>query len=151
MRVIGVIDALAGMAVRAVGGHRERYQPMPAIDALATRRGDAVALARAYIERLGIIEIYLADLDAISGQPPQTTLTSDIAALGATLWVDCAVTSPTHAQAARTLGATRVVVALETLPAYDVLGEVAAALDPQTVAFSLDLREGRVVTSPRGS
>jgi phosphoribosylformimino-5-aminoimidazole carboxamide ribotide isomerase len=54
-RVIGVIDLRDGQAVHARGGRRDEYQPI----------GDAVDLARAYIHRHGLSEIYVADLDAI--------------------------------------------------------------------------------------
>ena len=55
MRVIGVIDLLNGRAVRACAGRRDRYPPI----------GDPVDLARRYVEHYRLLELYVADLDAI--------------------------------------------------------------------------------------
>ena len=67
MQVIGVVDVLGGQAVHACAGHRERYVPVESVAGFPIPRGDALALARAYVERLGLSELYAADLDAILG------------------------------------------------------------------------------------
>jgi len=73
MRVIGVIDLSRGRAVHARGGVRSAYE---SVRAAAGRpiHGEPRALARAYVEVLGLTDVYVADLDAIdaSGRnPPQ--------------------------------------------------------------------------------
>ena len=65
MRVIGVVDLLAGRAVHARAGCRGSYQPVRAVAGSPIEPGDALALARAYVNRLGVTELYAADLDAI--------------------------------------------------------------------------------------
>ena len=55
--MVGVIDLKAGAAVHAVRGERERYRPV----------GDPLSLARTFRDALGLDELYVADLDAISG------------------------------------------------------------------------------------
>ena len=67
MRVIGVVDLLAGRAVHARAGRRESYRPVTAVAGSPIEAGDALGLARAYIDRLGLTEMYAADLDAIMG------------------------------------------------------------------------------------
>jgi uncharacterized protein related to proFAR isomerase len=67
MRLIGVLDLLAGRAVHARAGRRTRYAPVQAVAGSSIEAGDALALARAYMERLGLTELYAADLDAILG------------------------------------------------------------------------------------
>jgi phosphoribosylformimino-5-aminoimidazole carboxamide ribotide isomerase len=57
MRVVGVIDLKAGAAVHAVRGERERYRPV----------GDPLSLAHRFRDALGLDELYVANLDAISG------------------------------------------------------------------------------------
>jgi phosphoribosylformimino-5-aminoimidazole carboxamide ribotide isomerase len=103
--------------------------------------GDAEALARIYRDRLGVSELYVADLDAIGGRPPQDRLVSSLAT-GGTLWLDAGVSSTDRARHALALGAAHVIVALETLRSWRVLDEICAAMDPRRVGFSLDLRDG---------
>ena len=150
MRVIGVVDLLAGRAVHARAGRRDSYQPVRAVAGLPIESGDALALARAYVDRLGVTELYAADLEAILGGASQDALVAAVAALDAPLWVDAGVTSTQRARHSLGLGATRVVVGLETLASYEALGEICAALDGDRVAFSLDLREGEPVVAATG-
>jgi phosphoribosylformimino-5-aminoimidazole carboxamide ribotide isomerase len=104
--------------------------------------GDALALARAYVERLGLGDLYVADLDAIvRGAPPSESLDA-MAALGVPLWVDAGVTTTAGATEATLRGADRIVVGLETLSGFRKLEEICAAVGGGNVAFSLDLRDG---------
>jgi phosphoribosylformimino-5-aminoimidazole carboxamide ribotide isomerase len=157
VRVIGVLDLAAGRAVHARAGMRERYAPVRAVAGLPIETGDALALARAYIDRLGLTELYAADLDAIDvnvnhgGGTSQDTLVAAVAALGAPLWLDAGVSSADEAHRALGLGAMRVVVGLETLPSYDALEAICASVGGDRVAFSLDLRDGEPVVSPRAA
>ena len=52
MRVLGVLDLLAGRAVHARGGLRERYAPVDRFGGIPIEAGDALALARAYLDQL---------------------------------------------------------------------------------------------------
>jgi phosphoribosylformimino-5-aminoimidazole carboxamide ribotide isomerase len=130
--------------------------------------GDALALAGTYVDRLGLRELYVADLDAILAASSEThqpdephggggldrrrgdTLVAAVAALGAPLWLDAGVSSADRARHALDLGATRVVVGLETLPSYHALAEVCSAVGGDRVAFSLDLRAGDPVVASGG-
>ena len=120
MRVVGVIDLKGGAAVHAVRGERERYRPL----------GDPLALAR----RFGLEELYVADLDAITGGAVQDEI---IAALAreARVMVDAGASDP---QRLLDLGVHRVVVGTETLADAD-------ALLPDAV-LSVDLRDGRTLS-----
>jgi phosphoribosylformimino-5-aminoimidazole carboxamide ribotide isomerase len=145
MRVIGVIDLKGGRAVHARGGERETYAPVHSPLIAGARAGDPVALAAAYRERLGLSELYVADLDAIAGTTPQRALVRRIAEriAPATLMVDAGVASAADARAARADGTARVVVGLETLPSFDALAAVVEAVGSAAVVFSVDLRAGR--------
>ena len=158
MRLIGVIDLAGGRAVHARRGVRARYAPV-GVAAGCPIDGDPIALARTYVDRLGLAELYVADLDAIAAEPrtqepgasadslTHETLIASLATV-APLWLDAAISSPARARQALALGATRVVVGLETLESFDVLSAICAALDKTPVAFSLDLRDG-VPIAPR--
>ena len=143
MRVIGVIDLRHGRAVRAYAGRRDQYQEI----------GDAVDLARRYVDRYKLTELYVADLDAIEsaevtrpfeGRDHSATI-RPIATLGVPLWLDAGVSSVDRARHALSLGASYVVVGLETLPSFEVLRAICTAIGGKHVAFSLDLRNGQPI------
>jgi HisA/HisF family protein len=151
MRVVGVLDLLAGRAVHARGGKRESYRPVLAVAGSPIEAGDALALATAYLNRLGIAELYAADLDAILGFPPQDALVTGVVALAAPLWLDAGVSSADQARHSLALGAAHVVVGLETLPSYEALEDVCSAVNGARVAFSLDLRDGRPILAAKNN
>jgi len=146
LRVIPVLDLKDGRAVHARGGSRERYEPVQSL--LAASPGDALALARAYHDVLGCAECYVADLDAIGGAAPQWPLLEAIAGAGARWMVDVACTTVQRARGAVRAGASRVVVGLETLDAFDRLAAICAEIGRECVVFSLDLRDGTPMSRP---
>ena len=153
MRVIGVVDLLAGLAVHARGGIRERYVPVRTVAGSAID-GDPLALARAYVDHFGLTELYAADLDAIlartsgdartganAGRQAHATSVRGLAAI-APLWLDAGASSAEEAHRVLSLGATRCIIGLETLGSFDTLPPICAAVGGERVAFSLDLRNG---------
>ena len=154
MQVIGVVDLLDGRAVHARGGRRDRYLPVHAVDGAPIEPdGDAMALTRAYVERLGVTGLYVADLDAILGRPLQNAciaaLASGLSATAPRLWLDAGVSSTERARQVIGLGAAHVVVGLETLHSYQALAEICDTLGDR-VAFSLDLRDGEPIVAADG-
>jgi phosphoribosylformimino-5-aminoimidazole carboxamide ribotide isomerase len=131
MRVVPVIDLKAGTAVHAVRGERERYRPLG---------GDPLSLVRRFRDELGLDELYVADLDAITGEGGNDTVIRALAR-EAQVMVDAGVSEPERARALLRLGVHRVVVGTETLPAADALER----LLPGAV-LSVDLREGRTLS-----
>ena len=149
MRIVGVIDVRGGLAVHALGGRREEYVP---IRLAAGERvdGDVAALARVYVDRLGVRELYVADLDAIErgiGALNAGPL-GQVVALGVPVWVDAGVTTPAAAAVVLEAGASAIIVGLETLPSLDALAAISQASGRRRVAFSVDLRNGMAITLP---
>jgi phosphoribosylformimino-5-aminoimidazole carboxamide ribotide isomerase len=142
MRVIPVIDLKAAVAVHAVRGERERYRPLRSEIVAGS---DPVEVTRAVRDALGLDELYVADLDAIAGGPPDG---ETIAALAreARVMVDAGVTGVAEAGRLLELGAARVVVGTETLADERALERLRAALPDDVLVLSLDLREGRVLS-----
>jgi phosphoribosylformimino-5-aminoimidazole carboxamide ribotide isomerase len=145
VRVIGVIDLRSGGAVHARAGARDRYAAVQNAAGRTIDPGNAQTLAEIYIDVLGVAEIYVADLDAILDQRPQDAVTGRLASLPAPLWLDAGVRTVDDARQAIELGASRVIVGLETLPSFDVLSEICATVGRDRVAFSLDLRYGQPI------
>lgn len=146
MRVIPVLDLRGGRAVHARGGARDAYAPVAS--RLCEAAGDAVALARAYRDALGIGELYVADLDAIAGGAPQRALVRALAGEGSALWLDGGIADAEAAARAVEDGASRVVVGLETLRGFGDLAAIVRAAGARRVIFSLDLRAGVPVVAP---
>jgi phosphoribosylformimino-5-aminoimidazole carboxamide ribotide isomerase len=143
MQLLGVIDLMAGRAVRARGGIRERYAPVGTVGDLAID-GNPLALARAYVDQFGLSTLYAADLDAIGGGTTDEAVIRGLAEV-APVWVDAGISSVDSAQRLLDLGAARGVVGLETLTSFDALSAICAAVGGEQVAFSLDLRAGEPV------
>jgi phosphoribosylformimino-5-aminoimidazole carboxamide ribotide isomerase len=143
VRVIGVIDVRGGRAVHARAGVRERYAPVQNAAGQPIDSGNVQTLARVYTDILGIQEIYAADLDAILDHRPQEHVTRELASLGAPLWLDAGIRSIDDARQAIALGVRRAIVGLETLPSFEVLSDICAAVGSDRLAFSLDLRDGQ--------
>jgi phosphoribosylformimino-5-aminoimidazole carboxamide ribotide isomerase len=142
MRVVGVIDLKDGTAVHAVRGERERYRPVSGV--IGGDDGDALALARGF-RALGLDELYVADLDAITGRGDNAALLAALAA-EARLMVDAGVSEPGRARALLDSGAQRVIVGTETLPRPGALDALLAALPDGAVTLSVDLRDGRLLS-----
>lgn len=147
MRVIGVVDLAGGRAVHASGGDRRRYAPVERVGTSAIEPGEAVSLARAYTGPLGLRELYVADLDAIAGGPVQDLNIASLTAMNVPVWVDAGAATVEQARLLMELGAAHVVVGLETLPSFAALASICAAVGGSRVAFSLDLRGGRPMTT----
>ena len=145
--VVGVIDLRHGDAVRAKGGKRDDYQPIETVAGEAVSRGDARALARCYVERFGLGRMYVADLDAIEGRPPQAAIVRSLIPSAASVWLDAGVASVEDARRALQCGVERVIVGLETLPSFETLESICEHAGPDRVVFSLDLRNGQPIAT----
>lgn len=149
MRIVGVIDIHEGRAVHARGGQRSAYAPI-GVAACERIDGDPLALARVYVDMLGVRELYVADLDAIERGPAAMNagVLRGIAASGVPVFIDAGVSSAAGARAVAAAGASVVVVGLETLRGLDALAAICDAVDGGRVAFSVDLRDGQPITMP---
>jgi phosphoribosylformimino-5-aminoimidazole carboxamide ribotide isomerase len=135
MRVVPVIDLKGGTAVHAIRGERERYRPLCE---------DPLSLARGFRAELGLEELYVADLDAITGGRGNDAVIRALAS-DARVMVDAGVSEPERARALLDLGAHRVVVGTETLTGPEALDRLLAELGE--VVLSVDLRDGRTLSA----
>jgi phosphoribosylformimino-5-aminoimidazole carboxamide ribotide isomerase len=87
MHLVPVIDLKGGVAVHARGGRRESYAP---VRSALCASADPVDVLAAYGGLHGFSDVYIADLDAIGGAPPDDTTLARIkrAHPGVSLWVD---------------------------------------------------------------
>ena len=142
--MIPVIDLRGGEALHARAGRREDYLP---VRGRLGRGEDALALARAFQERLGLHEIYVADLDAIAGGSADLSYIRALAELGIMTRIDAGIKTADDRRGLEGAGATDVIAATETLSGVSALSEIARAGPVDRLIFSLDLREGRALVA----
>lgn len=144
MRLIPVMDLLAGVVVHAVKGERERYQP---IRSVLVDTAEPLAVANAFLEKLGSPEIYVADLDALQGHGHHRPLIARLAnQKKGRLLVDAGATDPEGALRVLASGADKVIIGAETLASWEALLAIRAAVPAERLVFSLDMRAGRVLS-----
>ncbi len=143
MRVVGVLDLRGGVVVRGVAGRRDEYRPVVSTLTPSSRPLD---VARALRDKLGLAELYVADLDAIAGGEPAWATIAALRADDFRLWVDAGVRDAAGARRLAACGVETIVAGLETVAGPAALGEVAGAWGPRVV-FSLDLKEGTPLAS----
>ena len=143
MRVIPVIDLKGGVAVHAVRGDRQRYRPL---QSRIAQGSDPVNVMRALRERLGLDELYVADLDAIAGGPGRPDVVAALAR-EARAMVDAGAAAAAAVARLLEMGVARVVIGTESLPGAEAFRQLRAELPDAPLVLSLDLR-GRRVVSP---
>lgn len=161
MQIVPVIDLRQGQVVRGIAGRRSEYRPL--ISQLAAN-SQPTTVAISYLERFGLREFYLADLDAIESGSPQQAAWSELQALGCPLWIDAGrylLTSEPQIQPCDSAPPVRWILGLESLADLAeieafaaVLRAASAGADHEQLIFSLDLRQRalntRIETIRRG-
>lgn len=144
MRVIPVIDISRGVAVHARRGERASYSP---IRTALVSGADPLVLLQAYVSSLESRSVYVADLDAITGQGDNLDI---IAAMAASqqqleLMVDAGIRNADDTRSLLASGAKKVIIASESQASLDVTSELLAEAGPARAIFSIDLRERTVI------
>lgn len=141
-RIIPVLDVMDGQVVRAVGGRRELYRPL---ESRLTASTDPATVADAVLAAAGTNELYVADIDAIRRHRPRLGWIRPLTDRDCRVLVDAGLRYVADARLIIDAGASAVVAATETLRSTDELRAVLAAIGPERVILSLDLRNGRLV------
>ena len=139
MQLIPVLDILNGVVVRGVAGQRDLYRP---IESSLTTSINGLDIARAIRSCHGLNEFYVADLDAITREQPNYDLYRELVADGFRLWIDAGASNVPQARKLLELGASRVIVGLESCPSPEMLSEIVVGVPQGRIIFSLDLKGG---------
>jgi HisA/HisF family protein len=140
MRIVPVLDLKGGIVVHARRGKRAEYAPLrsPLVDGCKP-----VPVARALCAVAHTSSLYVADLDALAGDPVDI---ATLSALSATdLWVDAGATTPERAAALARAGVARNVIGTESLGPDPALGRPDPPGPPHVL--SVDLRDGRLISA----
>jgi phosphoribosylformimino-5-aminoimidazole carboxamide ribotide isomerase len=143
LKIIPVIDVLGGIAVHAVRGRRKEYQPLKSVLCASTDPVDVAAELKA----LGFDELYVADLDAITGGHPDFSLFKRIVAkTGLKVMVDAGVTSLKTAEEVLDSEVSKVIIGTETLRSIRFVAEAVDSFGSERVLVSLDLMGNRIIS-----
>ncbi len=140
MRILPVLDLKGGLVVRGVAGRRHEYQP---VRSCLTASAGPLEVAEAFRQHFGLTELYLADLDAIAGQPPAVALYAALRQRGFRLWVDAGLRSEAEAGPLAGAGVDVLIAGLETLAGPEALTALCQRFGRERIVFSLDLHGGR--------
>jgi phosphoribosylformimino-5-aminoimidazole carboxamide ribotide isomerase len=136
VEIIPVIDLMAGDVVHAKAGQRDTYLP---IDSVLTKAKDLLGVVADILSFFPFKIIYIADLDAISGQNIEMVLYQHCLELfpETTFWLDAGIRDKTDSQ--RVISSDRLVPVLgsESLEALSLLQ------DTEPCVLSLDFKQGQ--------
>ena len=144
MKLIPVVDLMQGQVVRAVRGDRKSYRP---IESRLCAGSDPATVAQALCAHCATRQLYVADLDALTGRPAQTQVLRALwrAIPGLELWLDAGFADKDAADAmGRELGDVPWVPVFgsESLASREELARCFAGQRHAGV-LSLDRRDGR--------
>ena len=143
MKIIPVIDVLGGMVVHAVRGRRKEYQPLKSNLCASTDPMDVAAALKA----LGFGELYVADLDAITGGQANFSIFKNIAdKTGLELMVDAGIDTLKKAERVLENHVSKVIIGTETLPSTSLVAEAVRLFGSKKIMVSLDLMGDRVIS-----
>ena len=143
MEVVPVIDILDGLAVHAVKGVRKNYKP---IKSVLTASADPVKVAAAF-KGLGFKELYVADLNAITGNHNNFSVIKRIVnATKLRLMVDAGVNDLKKARQVIQQGPSKIIVGTETLNSISFIKEAINILGAKCIVVSLDMKNGQLLS-----
>jgi phosphoribosylformimino-5-aminoimidazole carboxamide ribotide isomerase len=143
VKIIPVIDVLGGRVVHAVRGRRKEYQPLKSNLCASTDPMDVAAALKA----LGFGELYVADLDAITGGQANFSIFKNIAdKTGLELMVDAGIDDLKKAEIVLENHVSKVIIGTETLPSTSLVAEAVRLFGSEKVMVSLDLMGDRVIS-----
>ncbi len=144
VHIYAVLDLKGGQVVHGVAGQRDEYRPIASQLTKSSSPGD---VARAFVESYAIEDAYVADLDAIAGEPPDLVALASIAAAGMRVIVDAGVATPQQARPlldfdARHAALSGIVVGLESTVDHRQWPLLVQLIGSQRSVLSLDLKDG---------
>jgi phosphoribosylformimino-5-aminoimidazole carboxamide ribotide isomerase len=142
-RLIPVLDVMNGRVVRAVGGRRDEYRSIVCPFTGSHRPYD---VAGTLLQMTGANELYIADLDAILGRPRVARAVEGVLKVWPVpTWLDAGIGSKISVADLLRFPTVHPVVGFETCSTPGVLREAVAQSAGRPLAFSVDLKDGRLL------
>jgi phosphoribosylformimino-5-aminoimidazole carboxamide ribotide isomerase len=135
MKLIPVLDLMAGLVVHARRGERDNYRP---IASTLCPSAAPEAILQALVERFACATVYIADLDAIRFQRPQLKLIEQLKTCypKIELWLDAGTGDHASFQSLVKLELATIVIGSESIMNTDWL----ASLEKDAWILSLDFK-----------
>jgi phosphoribosylformimino-5-aminoimidazole carboxamide ribotide isomerase len=134
---------MGGTVVHALGGLRERYEPVFCPFSSSRKPFD---VAGALLQLTRAKELYIADLDAIMGKRQVSPAVETVMEMWRVpTWLDAGIGRKLSLSDLPDRPEVRPVVGSETCTTPDVLDETLAQAGGRPVAFSIDLKYGRLL------
>jgi phosphoribosylformimino-5-aminoimidazole carboxamide ribotide isomerase len=145
MQVIPVIDLKDGYVVHAKKGERDRYEK---IQSVLVDSAEPLVVLKAFQDKLGCFQFYIADLDAIQRKrKPNEILLEIVRNLpDSQIMVDAGVNHLESARQVMRLGVHQLIVGSETLSGLPELASILTEIPPDRVLFSIDMKEGKILS-----
>jgi phosphoribosylformimino-5-aminoimidazole carboxamide ribotide isomerase len=144
LKVIPVIDVLNGVVVHAVKGERSCYQPLKSVLCDSV---DPVEVALMF-QSLGFKSLYIADLNAIQGEPINLTLYKQIKTkTHLRFMVDAGIDEFRKAKKLFEVGASKIVIGTETLRSLKFVSQTVECFGRNSVVVSIDLKNNKILSA----
>src|SRR5690242_694860 len=141
MKIVPVVDLKGGIVVHARGGLRAAYAPLRS---RLVQGCEPVSVAQALCAVCRTTDLYVADLDALRGEPVDEATVAALTRV-ADPWVDAGATTPERIAALARGGVARNVLGTESLrPGASTASLLAEPAPP--LVLSVDMREGRLIS-----
>lgn len=140
--ILPVLDLMGGKVVRGIGGRRDEYRP---IVSKIVASAEPTAVARAFRDRFGFKEFYVADLDAIQLGQPAFEIYRQLQHEGYGLWIDAGIRTSADVTLTALIEAdvAGIIVGLESVEGPSELQKIVQRAGGQRTVFSLDLKVGK--------
>lgn len=147
MRIIPVIDVMDGVAVHAVGGHREYYRP---VQSAVSESTDPVRMLSVLKRRFKAEQCYVADINGLQRREPGRCQLAELSQVGVALMVDAGVRQQSDVEALLELDVDQIILGSETIPDLQLVQQLVEQFGSDQLIFSVDLREGSLITTNPG-
>ena len=144
MQIIPVIDIKDGHAVHAVGGHREHYRP---VQSVVSDSSDPVRLLSVLKRRYHIDCCYVADINGLQDRQPNRCSLAELTRVGVRLMLDIGVRGAEDIEPLLDLELDNIILGSETVPDIGMLAHLVTLFGPDRLSFSVDMREGRLIST----
>lgn len=125
---------------------RKHYKP---VQSILCNSSDPVAVAESFLGKLGLSEIYIADLDAIQAGPEENNRPVVEKLAGRRdfeIILDAGISDVESAIRWIDSGIRKLVIGSETLPSLQVLADISDVAGANRIVFSLDCYHGKTLS-----
>ncbi len=144
MRFIPVLDILHSQVVHGVKGERNKYVP---IQSVLTSSVTPFDVAKAFKDQFSNVELYIADLDAISFNNSSFSYIAEIIRMtNVQIMLDAGIDNIDSVQNLLKLGVNKVIIGTETLTSLENLQNLLSIISSKKIIVSLDLKQNRIIT-----